>query len=194
MSKVDIKVFEIIGPALTETESYYTEKREAKEAHWAYVKQVGGVGYRPSHHGHIDTVFFHADSVPTGWRRVKARQGVERGHAECRPNLATKAGKIAGQQLGEQPVIPSASDLGKLLGYNPNSWAIDGITIYFPTELTVTFPVTRKFLRLPCFDGDGFVPDPTRLLALRKWEFEKAVEEHNEEARRQELAAAGQAS
>jgi hypothetical protein len=179
MSHVYVTTYEVVGAGLPIAAEFLEQVDSAKEAHWAFVKEVDGVGFRPSHDGGLRTVFFA--ELPTGWRKV----GREGKNVEAVPRKTSKAGKALTEAIAALPNAPQASSLASSLGFNPTGWALcDSGRVYFPTELSVIFPKKRSFVRLPRFEGDGFEPDATMLRALPESEFMRAVEDHNAEARR----------
>jgi hypothetical protein len=180
MSKVYVTTYEIIGSGLAKAAQYYADADAAQAKHWEHVEAVGGEGMRPDHNGGLRSVFFK--ELPAGWREI-ARQS---GKMEAVPRRGTKAGKAAQEALDALPRIPRPCALASALGYNPAEMALDGErgVIYFPTELRVSFPAQRFFIRLPRFEKDGFTPDDAELKAVPESELMKAVEDHNAEAAR----------
>lgn len=178
MSKVFVTTYEVIG-ALDLAHAHYDAVDAAREAHWDFVSDIGGKGFRPSHNGGLRSVFFA--EVPAGWRKI----GTDKGNIEAIPLKRTRIGKAAAQRISDLPLAPSASELASRYGYNPPHFAISGGTIYFPAELFLKFPQDRIFLRLPRFAEDGFEPNEAQLRALPESEFMAAIEAHNTEAKRQ---------
>jgi hypothetical protein len=185
---VYVTTYEVIGEGLAKADAYYAQADAARQAHWDWAESIGGSGIRPDHNGGLRSVFFDGDT-PKGWRKV----GKQQGKIEAVPNRGTKSGKEAERQMQALDRIPNPDVLAAAFGYAPNELAIDGNrgVIYFPTELRVSFPQARTFLRLPRFAKDGFTPDESELRAVPESEMMKAVEDHNAEARRlREKAAA----
>lgn len=180
MSRVYVTTYELFGDALPIAERFYANVNAAKAAHWAFVEELGGIGFRPSHDGGLRSVFFA--ELPIFWRKI----AMDRDKIEAVPHQGSAAGKALQKRIAALPSAPRAEELTSLLGYKPESLAVDSArgTIYFPTELSVIFPRKRFFIRLPRFAQDGFEPDPNMLLALPESEFMQAIEEHNAEARR----------
>ncbi len=178
MSTVYVTTYEVIG-AHEVAHAHYDAANLAKQAHWKFVDELGGSGYRPSHNGGLRSVFF--EQLPPGWRKV-GRDGTK---LEALPLKSSKTGKALAEQIAALPQAPKPGDLASSYGYNPPHFAIDGGKIYFPTEVQVTFPVARIFLRLPRFAEDGFEPDEAILQAIPESQFMAAIEAHNAEAKRQ---------
>lgn len=178
MSKVYVTTYEVIG-ACDLARAHYDAIDAACEAQWAFVYEVGGKGYRPDHAGGLRSVFF--DEVPAGWRKI----GLDQGMAEAVPRKSTLIGKAAMQRIAALPRAPQSHDLAARYGYNPPHFAIDGGKIYFATDIALTFPAERIFLRLPRFADDGFEPNEAHLRALPESELMAAIEAHNAEAKRQ---------
>jgi|GEM_PF-2220643 len=177
MSKVFVTTYEVIG-ALELAHAHYAAVDAAKASQWAYVEELGGSGFRPSHSGGMRSIFF--ESVPAGWRKI----GSDNGKIEALPLKSTKIGKAAAAKIASLNSAPLPHDLASSYGYNPPHFAIDGGKIYFASELRVTFPADRIFLRLPRFAEDGFEPNEAHLRALPESEFMAAIEAHNAEAKR----------
>lgn len=177
MNKVFVTTYEVIS-ALEIAHAHYAAIDAAKQAHRDFITEVGGAGYRPSHHGGLRTVFF--EQLPAGWRKF----GFDGAKVEAVPLKSTKVGKAMAERIAALPLAPRSGDLASSYGYSPPHFAIDGGTIYFPTELRVKFPVERIFVRLPRFAEDGFEPDETILQAIPESQFMAAIEAHNFEARR----------
>lgn len=172
--------FEMIGEGRAQADRYEQQKRDAAGEQWAFVKEVGGSGYCPSAwNGALQSVLFDGE-LPEGWRRI----GTVKGKTNAVPKASTKAGKGWLAKIAALPCKPLPTSLAADLGYNPASFAMDGFSIYFPTEIRVEHPETRHFLRLPLQAGDGFEPDLQRLKPIAERELMKAVEDHNAEARR----------
>lgn len=174
---VYVTTYEIIG-AHELADDYYARIDAAREAQWAFVIEIGGVGFRPGHNGGVQSLFF--GTLPTGWREV----GRDRERIEARPRKGSKIGKELAARIAALPCAPQSHELASAYGYNPKEWAIDGGRIYFPTDLRTEFPERRTFLRLPRFANDGFEPDEALLRALPESQFMLAVELHNAEAKR----------
>ena len=178
---VYITTFEIVGEGLELADYFDLKKQEARLAQWKFVSEVGGKGYLPdSWTGGLRSVLFDGDP-PKGWRRNKR---THKGLIEAVPRKTTKIGKSLLDKIAALPRKPLATQLAAELGYNPESFAIHGTSIYFPTELRVTHPQIRHFLRLPLSPEDGFQADPAFLKAIPESELMKAVEDHNAEANR----------
>ena len=178
---VHITTFEIIGEGRELADDIQQRRQEASAKHWDFVREVGGEGYFPDKWtGGIRSVLF-ANEVPKGWRRMKR---THKELVEGLPKKTTKAGQALLEQMAALPRQPTTSSLASDLGYNPASFAMDGTSIYFPTEVRVEHPETRHFLRLPLTSDDGFDADPDFLRAVPESELMKAVEDHNAEARR----------
>jgi hypothetical protein len=180
MSKVYVTTYEVVGAGLAKADTYYALVDEARQAHWDWAESIGGSGIRPDHSGGLRSVFFDGD-LPKGWRR----SGGQQGKTEAVPNRGTKSGKEAERQMQALPRTPRPDELAAAFGYRPNEMAMDGTAIYFPTEMRVAFPMPRTFVRLPRFERDSFTPNEAELRAVPESELMKAVEDHNEEARRQ---------
>ncbi|MBO9602581.1 MAG: hypothetical protein J7496_08745 [Novosphingobium sp.] len=182
MSRIYVTPYEVIGDGLAVAAAHYAAIDAAAEAHWAFVKQVGGEGYRPLNGGGLRSVFFK--ELPTAWRKIGWGEG---GRIEAVPHKGSATGKSLAKQIAALPQGKRGRELAYDLGYNPKQMAMDGSrgVIYFPTDLRVTFPAERIFVRIPRFTDDGFEPDPAILRELRESEFMAAVEAHNAEARRQ---------
>ena len=170
--------FEIIGEGRKIADAFEAEKQEAKATHWAFVRDVGGQGYRPSTNGGLRSVFFEGE-LPEGWRSI----GTEKGMTEAVPKKTTKVGKALQERVKKIRETPQASALARDLGYSPRFMPTGNGKIYFPTEVRVVFPAERHFLRLPLTEDDGFEADD-RLRALPESDFMRALEDHNAEARR----------
>lgn len=182
---VHVITFEIIGDGRQLADTFEAEKSEARSTFWAFVHEVGGTGYRPGHNGTLRSVFFDCE-LPQGWRAIDKVNGL----TEALPARNTKVGKALRDRYGDLPEMPQASRLARDLGYSPSFMPISNGKIYFPSEVRVTFPTERHFLRLPLTADDGFKPDDSLLRELRESEFMRAVEDHNAEARRQKEAEA----
>lgn len=180
MSKVYVTTYEVIGDGHALAAKHYDEIEAATEAHWAFVEDIGGVGFRPEHSGGVSSVLF--TETPKGWRKL----GQQGDKIEATPNRGTKAGKEMADRIASLPRTPRPDALAAAFGYSPSQLAMDSErgTIYFPTTLRVAHPQPRTFLRIPRFDGDGFTPNDTMLRAIPESELMKAVEDHNAEARR----------
>lgn len=178
MSKVFVTTYEVIG-AHEIAHAHYQAIDAARLAHWDFVTEVGGAGFRPSHNGGVRSVFF--EQLPSGWRKI----GLDGAKVEAVPLKSTKSGKAMAENMAALPQAPKPGDLASSYGYNPPHFAIDGGKIYFPTEMQVYFPVERIFLRLPRFAEDGFEPDEAILHAIPESQFMAAIEAHNAEAKRQ---------
>lgn len=177
---VTVTTFEIIGEGRDLADDFETQKQSAKKAHWSFVNEVGGAGYCPdSWTGGVRSVLFDRE-IPKGWRKI----GMHKGFVNAVPNKATKLGKALIANMAELLKKPLPTRLAADLGYDPNVFAMDGTTIYFPTEIRVAHPEKRHFLRLPLTPADGFEPDPDLLKAVPESELMKAVEDHNAEASR----------
>lgn len=181
MGQVFVTTYELIGRAVEKAKAFYAEADAARDAQWAWAESLGGSGFRPSHDGGVRTVFFTGE-LPTGWRSV----GRERGKTEAAPRRSTKSGKAADEAMAALPKAPRPNRLAAAVGYSPNEMAMDGDrgVIYFPTELHVSQPTDRYFVRLPRFERDGFTPDERELRAIPESELMKALEDHNAEAKR----------
>lgn len=177
MSKVFVTTYEIIG-ARHLAQAHYAAIDAARDAHWSFVSEVGGVGYRPGHNGGLSSVFF--ESLSEGWRKV----GFHDGKVEARPLKNTKIGKALARKINDLRRAPQAPSLAGSYGYNPRHFPIDGGSIYFPSEIQVKFPDERIFLRIPRFADDGFEPDETNLRAVPESELMAAIEAHNAWANR----------
>jgi hypothetical protein len=181
VSGVYTTTYEIVGDGLAKAEAHYAKSAQAWQAHWDWAESIGGSGIRPDHSGGLRSVFFDGDP-PKGWRKI----GSQSGKTEAVPNRGTKSGKAAEEAMRSLPRAPRPDELAAAFGYSPNELAVDcnaGV-IYFPTELRVTHPAPRTFLRLPRFDRDGFTPNEAELRAIPESELMKAVEDHNDEAKR----------
>lgn len=186
MSGVYVTTYEIIGDGLTKAREFYGKVEAARSAQWKHLEELGAEGFRPNHNGGVRSIFFK--ELPTGWRSI----GRDGDNTEAVPRRGTKAGKAAQDALDALPRAPAPGELAGALGYSPSEMAMDRErgTIYFPTELSVAYPATRFFVRLPRFDKDGFTPNDAELRAIPESELMKAVEDHNAEARRQREAEA----
>ena len=178
MTQVFVTTYEVIGK-FEATDDHYDAIKHARLLQCDFITDVGGVGFRPSHDGGLRSVMF--ETLPPGWRQI----GMDKGKIEALPLKSTKIGKEMVAQIDALPKAPRATDLAARFGYNPKEFAIDGGTIYFPTELKITFPTKRIFLRLPRFTGDDFEPNEAHLRAIPESEFMAAIEAHNAEAKRQ---------
>ena len=185
MSSVFVTTYEVIGAGLPIAEAFYSSVDAAKKAHWDFAESVGGAGFRPAHYGSIRSVFFKG--LPEGWKKI----GTDRGYVEATPRKTSKAGRALADTMSALPETPKAEKLARALGYDPRDMALDSErgTIYFPTELQVSHPARRIFVRLPRFTNDGFEPDLTMLKALPESEFMAAIDAHNAEAKRLREAA-----
>ena len=176
---VYVTTYEIIGkPELAD--EYYARINSAHKAQWVFVREIGGLGFRPRHDGGIQSLFFR--SLPTGWRKV-GRDGEK---IEARPHKGSKAGKDLAARIAVVPRCPQSHELAAAYGYNPSQMALDASKgcIYFPTDVCTGFSDRRTFLRLPRFANDGFEPDATLLRAVPESELMAAIEAHNAEAKR----------
>ncbi len=182
MSRIYTTTYEIIGAGSAKAKPHYDSIEAARKAQWEYVESVGATGFRPSHNGGVRSLFFDGDTMPKGWRKI----GSQGRKVEAVPGRAAKIGKHLERELDALPCAPMPTDLAAAFGYSPSEMAIDPErgTIYFPTEMQLSFPTSRIFLRLPRFAGDGFTPDETLLRAIPESELMKAVEDHNAEAKR----------
>ncbi|PTR05067.1 MULTISPECIES: hypothetical protein [unclassified Novosphingobium] len=187
MSTVFLTTYEVIG-ALDAARAHYAAINAAVRTQWAFVTEVNGEGFRPDSNGGVRSIFFH--ELPPGWRKI----GSENGNVEAVPHKGSNLGKVAARKLLELPRAPQPHALASAFGYNPPHFAIENGRIYFATDLTVTFPSERIFLRLPRFADDGFVPDEDKLRAIPESEFMAAIEAHNAEARRLREAQEGGAA
>jgi hypothetical protein len=181
VSSVYVTTYEIVGDGLEIAERHYAAVDAAIQAHWDWAESIGGSGIRPAHDGGLRSVFFDSE-LPKGWRAI----GSSKGKTEAVPRRGTKTGKEAEAAMNALPRAPRPADLAAALGYNPSEMAIDSErgTIYFPTELRVSHPAPRIFVRLPRFAKDGFTPDESKLLAVAESELMRAIEDHNAEAKR----------
>lgn len=187
MARVYVTTYEVIGAGEAIADQHYAKVNEAKDAHWQFVKSVGGVGYRPDHNGGLRSVFFA--EMPKGWRK----SGGSGAKIEAIPRKGSKAGEALIAAIGGLLRAPTPGELAAALGFAPKEWAFcDSGVIYFPTELRVEFPAKRSFVRLPRSAGDGYEPDETMLRALPESELMKALEDHNEVVRQRKAALATQ--
>ncbi len=184
MSRIFTTTYEVIGEGVAIANGYYAEIEAARKEHWAFVESVGGDGFRPAHDGGLRAVFFA--ELPKGWRKV----GREGKHIEAVPYKTSAAGKELVQRIRSLALAPRPHQLASSLGYSPSEMALDPDrgTIYFPTEIRVSHPEERTFLRLPRFATDGFEPDPAILRELPESALMLAIETHNAEAKRQREA------
>lgn len=187
MSKVFITTYEVIGAHEIAT-AHYAAVDNARNAHWAFVKKVGGSGYQPGYGGGVVAVLF--EQLPAGWRQICT----EKNWIKAVPHKATREGKAVYEKMKALPVPPSPEQLCADYGYQPSEFPIEGTTIYFATALRVTFPSERIFLRIPRTASDGFEPNEAHLRALPESEFMAAIEAHNAEAKRQHEAKEGGAA
>lgn len=187
MSTVFVTTYEVIG-ALEVARAHYAAIDAALRAQWGFVTELNGAGFRPDSTGGVRSIFF--DDLPPGWRMV----GTDNGLIEAVCRKGSNIGKAVAQKLMELPRTPQPHDLASAFGYNPPHFAIENGRIYFATDLKVTFPSERIFLRLPRFADDGFVPDEDKLRAIPESAFMAAIEANNAEARRQREARKGGAA
>lgn len=178
---VYVTTYEIIGQYEL-ADDYYARINAAREAQWGFVREIGAIGFRPSHDGGVTTLFFR--TLPTGWRKV----GGDRENIEARPRKGSKIGNELAARISALPRAPQSHELAAAYGYDPKQWAVDGGRIYFPSDVTTGFERRRFFLRLPRFAEDGFEPDEARLRAIPESELMAAIEAHNAEAKRRREA------
>lgn len=182
MTQVYTTTYEIIGDGIPLADAWYQQVNAARAAQWAFVERVGARGFRPSSFGGgISSIIFEGE-LPAGWKQLRGKNMVK---GEAWPS-SSKAGLKIKRRIEELPCCPSVEELARDFGYSPTSMPIDSHrgTIHFPTEMQVSHPVQRSFLRIPRYAGDEFEPDGTRLRAIPESELMKAVEDHNAEAKR----------
>jgi hypothetical protein len=178
MPTVYVTTYEVISDGVPIADEHFHAIDAAHAAHWQFVEQLGGKGFRPAHDGGLRSVFF--ETIPAGWRKI----GNDKGLTEAVPRKGSTAGKDLVKRIAELPRAPDAWALASRLGYSTTEFACDGTKLYFPTAIALSFPASRMFLRLPRFSEDGFNPEESFLRALPESEFMRAVEDHNAEARR----------
>jgi hypothetical protein len=171
-----IEIYQLTEAGVALAAPFYKRSLAAQQAQMTFAKSVGGEGFRPeSHSGSIATVIFKG-AIPKGWRKIREKDGT----IEAAPARGTHAGKAIVKQIEQLPLSPQTHELAALFGYAPNSFVIDGTSIYFPTDIRCLLPVERIFLLLPRQQGDGFLADPEMLELIPNWQLEKAVHDHNE--------------
>ena len=180
MSKVYVTTYEIVGAGLALATDHYRRCDEARAAQWAFVEEVGGCGMRPDHFGGLMSVLF--DELPKCWRK----RGFNQGKVEGIPNSQSNYGKALVKHMKALPCAPRPCALGSALGHNPMEMAMDAATgrVFFTTDLRVFYPKERFFIRIPRYEGDGYVPDEAMLKAIPESTLMLAVETHNAEAAR----------
>lgn len=175
--------YEITGTdALAKARAFETEREKAFEAHWALVKDLGGVGFRPDHGGQIKSVMFKNvnGKTPSGWRKI----GTENGNLECAPARNTAAGRALTKKMALVMRNPSWRTFADGFGWEGRSPMAQssgrrlGMLIYFGGGLSIDMPRKRFFLIFPRTLDDGWVA-PQGLTQIRESEMLRAIEDHN---------------
>lgn len=151
----------------------------ANAARWAFVEEVGGVGYRGGHG--IQSVMFSADrDVPEPWRPIRGQAGdIKPGTVECRPNARTKEGKALRARMSEEQYIDRfPREVAEAMGHAGRT--VDGRAgkIARARVACLKRPKTAYVVILPLLEDQQFTP-PEGCRELTRSEFVALVEAHN---------------